>query len=61
MGGTSVEFVRIKEWANIGDAVVGVYYRPPDQEEEVGKAFYKQLDGALQLEPLVLMEGLQPS
>jgi len=25
------------------DIIVGVYYRPPDQEEEVIEAFYKLL------------------
>lgn len=27
--------VRIMGQAHMGDAVVGVYYRPPDQKEEV--------------------------
>ena len=36
-------WVRIKGWAGIEDTVVGVYYRSPDQEEEVDEAFYKQL------------------
>ena len=40
-------WVRIKGRANIGDTVVGVCYRPPDQEEEVDEAFYKQLEVAL--------------
>jgi len=31
------------------------YYRPPDQEEEVDKAFYKQLQAASQSQALVLM------
>jgi len=47
---------RIKGWANIGDTVVDVYCRPPDQEEEVDEAFYKQLEGASQSPALVLME-----
>jgi len=34
---------------------VGVYYRPPDQEEEVDEAFYKQLQVASQSQALVLM------
>ncbi|RMC19589.1 hypothetical protein DUI87_03148 [Hirundo rustica rustica] len=37
-------WVRIKGQADMGDTVVGVYYRPPDQEEEVDKAFYGQLE-----------------
>ena len=36
-------WVRIKGQAYMGVTVVGVYYRPPDQEEEVDKAFYRQL------------------
>jgi len=32
-----------------------VYYRPPDQEEEVDEAFYKQLQAASQSQALVLM------
>jgi len=31
--------VRVKGQANMGDMVVGVYYRPPDQEEEVNEGF----------------------
>jgi len=42
----------IKGWANI--AVV-VYYRPPDQKEEVDEVFYKQLDVVSQSPALVLM------
>jgi len=33
--------VKIKEQANMGDTVVDIYYRPPDQEEEVDETFYK--------------------
>ena len=36
-------WVRIKWQAHSGDTVVGVYYRPPDQEEEGNEAFYRQL------------------
>jgi len=32
-----------------------MYYRPPDQEEEVDEAFYKQLKVASQSQALVLM------
>ncbi|GAB0182838.1 hypothetical protein GRJ2_000749100 [Grus japonensis] len=39
----------------MGDTVVGVYYRPPDQEEEVDEAFYRQLEVASQSQALVLM------
>ena len=34
-------WVRIKGQAHTGDITVGVYYRPPDQEEEVDEAFYR--------------------
>jgi len=35
-------WVRIKGEAHMDDTVVGVYYRPADQEEEVHEAFYRQ-------------------
>jgi len=37
------------------DVIVGVYYRPHDQEEEGDEAFYKQLKVALQSQALILM------
>ena len=46
---------RIKGQAHKGDITVGVYYRPPDQEEEVDEAFYRQLQAASQSQALVLM------
>ncbi|GAB0187639.1 mitochondrial enolase superfamily member 1 [Grus japonensis] len=48
-------WVRIKGQANMGDTVVGVYYVPLDQEEEVNEAFYRQLEVALRSQVLVLM------
>ena len=56
-GDVAVEslWVRIKGQAGMGDTVVGVYYRPPDQEEEVDEAFHKQLKVASQSQALVLM------
>jgi len=39
----------------MGDTVVGVYYRPPNQEEEVDEVFYKQLKVASQSQGPVLM------
>jgi len=39
-------WVRIKAQAHKGDIIVRVYYRPPDQEEELDEAFYKQLKPA---------------
>jgi len=48
-------WVRIKGQAHMGDVIVGVYYRPPDQEEEVEEeAFYRQLQVASQSQALVL-------
>lgn len=51
-------WVRIKGQADIGDIVAGVYYRPPDQEEEVDEAFYGQLEIASQSQALVLPGNL---
>ena len=39
-------WVRIKGQAGMGDTVVNVYYRPPDQDEKVDEAFYRQLIAA---------------
>ena len=39
----------------MGDTAVSVYYRPPDREEEVNEAFYRQLDDHSQSQALVLM------
>ncbi|PKU46089.1 adaptin ear-binding coat-associated protein 1 [Limosa lapponica baueri] len=47
-------WVRIKGQANMKDTVVGVYYRPPDQDGEVDEAFYNQLKVVWQLQALVL-------
>jgi len=35
---------------------VGVYYRSPDQEEEIDEVFYRQLQAASKSQALVLME-----
>jgi len=48
-------WVRIKGQPHMSDVIVSVYYRPPDQEEEVDEAFYKQLKVASQSQALVLM------
>ena len=48
-------WVRIKRQPHMGDVIVGVYYRPPDQEEEVSEAFYKELKAASQSQALVLL------
>jgi len=48
-------WVRIKRQACMGDTVVGVYYKLPDQEQEVDEASYRQLKVTSQLQTLVLM------
>jgi len=48
-------WVKIKGQPHMGDVIVGVYYRSPDQNEEVDEAFYKQLQAASQSQALVLM------
>jgi len=48
-------WVRIKGQPHKGDITVAVCYRPPDQEEEVDEAFYRQLKVASQSQALVLM------
>lgn len=45
------------EWlANMGDTIVGVYYKSPEQEEEIDVAFYKQLEVTSWSQMLILME-----
>jgi len=34
-------WVRIKGHANLDDITVNVYYRPPDQEEEIDEVFHR--------------------
>ncbi|NAW49622.1 hypothetical protein FGF92_23570, partial [Salmonella sp. gx-f5] len=41
--------------ANKGDVVVGVYYRPPGQDDSADKLFFTELREASRLTPLVLM------
>jgi len=48
-------WIRIKGQPHIGNVIVGVYYRPPDQEEEADEAFYRQLQVASQSKALVFM------
>jgi len=48
-------WVRIKGQPHMGDIIVGMYYRPPDQEEEVDEAFYEQLKAASQSQALILV------
>jgi len=54
--------MRIKGKANRGDIMVGAYYRPLDQEEEVDETFYRQLQVASRSQALVpkkLVKGLE--
>ncbi|CAM5095768.1 unnamed protein product [Natator depressus] len=48
-------WVKFKSVSNKGDVVVGVCYRPPDQEDEVDEAFFRQLMEVTTLQALVLM------
>ncbi|KAK4806252.1 hypothetical protein QYF61_013396 [Mycteria americana] len=47
--------LRIKEHTGMGDIVVDVCYRLPDQEEQVDEAFYRQLGAASHLQALILL------
>jgi len=48
-------WVRIRDRGEKGNLVVGVYYRPPDQEEPADEAFFLQLQEALHSQPLILL------
>ncbi|KAK4822039.1 hypothetical protein QYF61_006952 [Mycteria americana] len=48
-------WVRIRGKANKADIVVGVCYRPPNQDKETGELFYKQLGEASRSLALVLV------
>ncbi|PKU31622.1 hypothetical protein llap_18074 [Limosa lapponica baueri] len=48
-------WVRIKGQTNMGNTVVGVYYKPLDQDEEVDGSFYRQLEIASRSQAQVLM------
>jgi len=48
-------WVRNEGQTNMGDTVVDVYCRPPDQEDEVKVDFYRQLKIASQPQALVLV------
>ena len=56
MGDASAEilWVRMSGQISIGDVVVGVLYRPLDQEE-ADEAFFRQLEQASHSQVLVLM------
>ncbi|GAB0187348.1 hypothetical protein GRJ2_001200100 [Grus japonensis] len=48
-------WVKIKGRAGTGDTIVGVCYRPPDQEDGVNEALYRQTGAASCSQVLVLM------
>ena len=48
-------WVRMRGKANKADILLGVCYRPPNQDEEADEAFYKQLAGVSQSLALVLV------
>ncbi|GAB0203746.1 hypothetical protein GRJ2_002840200 [Grus japonensis] len=51
-------WVRMRGKANKADILLGVCYRPPNQDEEAGEAFYKWLAEVSQLLALVLVGDL---
>ena len=53
---TSGQELRIRRQTSIGD-VTGVCQRPPDEEEEVDEAFFRQLEKPSQSQALGLMGG----
>ncbi|RMC20192.1 hypothetical protein DUI87_01038 [Hirundo rustica rustica] len=53
--GVECLWVRIKGKANKADILLGVCYRPPNQEEEVDSLFYKQLGNVSGSSALVLV------
>ncbi|CAM4500218.1 unnamed protein product [Lepidochelys kempii] len=48
-------WIKFRSVSNKSDVVVGVYYRPPDQGDEVDEAFFRQLAEATRSHALVLM------
>lgn len=49
-------WVRIKAKANKTDIIMGVCYRPPNQDEEVDKTLYRELGEVSDSLPIVLVE-----
>lgn len=49
-------WVRIKAKANKTDIIVGVCYRPSNQDEEVDKTLYRELGEVSESLPIVLVE-----
>ncbi|GAB0209793.1 hypothetical protein GRJ2_003445000 [Grus japonensis] len=48
-------WVRIKGSTGTGDIIAGVCYRPPNQEDQVDEALYRQIGAASRSQALVLM------
>ena len=48
-------WVRIKVKASKTDIIMGFWYRPPNQDEQVDKTLYRQLGEVSRSLPLVLM------
>ena len=48
-------WVRIRGKACRGNILVGVHYRPPNQDKEMDKAFYEQLEEVARSPALILM------
>ncbi|GAB0199842.1 hypothetical protein GRJ2_002449600 [Grus japonensis] len=57
VGNSTVEslWVRFKGQANKGDVIVGVYYRPPSQDNAINELFFNELREASRSTALVLM------
>ncbi|GAB0181498.1 hypothetical protein GRJ2_000615100 [Grus japonensis] len=51
-------WVRIKGRAGTGDIIVGVYYRPLDQEHQADDSLCRQIGAASHSQALVLMEDI---
>ena len=52
---TKSSWVRIKVKAGTGDIIVGVFYRPPNQEDQADEALYRQIGAISHSQGLVLM------
>ena len=48
-------WVRIKGRAGTGDIIVGICYRPPDQEDRADEALYRQTGAVSRSQALVIM------
>lgn len=50
-------WVKIRDSTNKGQVVADVYYRPPDQGDPTDEDFSHQLQEALRLQALILVEN----